>query len=193
MNINDYLAKKPKSSILIIALALNLIIGFIDDLTGYELGMSVFYLMPICFVSWFINRRTGILMSIIAAATMVTANTLAGENIQDYIITGWNTLVHLIFFMIVSSLVYELKSYLDKQKTLVAKLQKALGEVKTLSGLLPICASCKKIRDDGGYWRQLEDYIGERSEAQFSHGICPECRMKLYQKPSIIVIDKEKL
>lgn len=59
-------------------------------------------------------------------------------------------------------------------------LQKALDKVKKLSGLLPICASCKKIRDDNGYWKQIESYIREHSEADFSHSICPECAEKLY-------------
>jgi hypothetical protein len=59
-------------------------------------------------------------------------------------------------------------------------LERALGEIKQLSGLLPICASCKKIRDDKGYWKQIEAYISENSEAKFSHGICPECATKLY-------------
>jgi len=60
------------------------------------------------------------------------------------------------------------------------KLRTALSEIKTLSGLVPICSNCKKIRDDQGYWNQIEKYIGERSNAQFSHGICPECAKKLY-------------
>ena len=60
------------------------------------------------------------------------------------------------------------------------ELQKALSEIKTLSGLLPICASCKKIRDDKGYWNQIELYIRDHSEAEFSHGICPPCAEKLY-------------
>jgi hypothetical protein len=190
MNINDYLAQKPKSSVLITALLINLIIGFIDNLTGYELGMSVFYLIPICFISWFINKTAGILMSIIAVVTMIIADMMAGEYVENYIIKGWNTLVHLIFFIIVASLVNEVKSYLDKQKTIVVKLQKALSEVKTLSGLLPICAACKKIRDDNGYWQQIEQYISKHSEAEFSHGICPECRGKLYPKISVKVVDK---
>ncbi|MDP1769380.1 MAG: response regulator [Nitrospirota bacterium] len=59
-------------------------------------------------------------------------------------------------------------------------LQKAMGEVKVLRGLIPICASCKKIRNDGGFWQQLEEYIGEHSEAEFSHGICQPCVKKLY-------------
>jgi PAS domain S-box-containing protein len=63
---------------------------------------------------------------------------------------------------------------------LIQDLTDALSHVKTLSGLLPICASCKKIRDDGGYWQQVETYIKERSNADFTHGICPECVQRLY-------------
>jgi len=59
------------------------------------------------------------------------------------------------------------------------ELQAALGKVKILSGLLPICASCKKIRNDTGYWEQIETYIRDRSEAEFTHGICPDCK-KIY-------------
>lgn len=67
----------------------------------------------------------------------------------------------------------------EKEK-LVVELQEALGQVKKLSGMLPICASCKKIRDDKGYWQQIEEYIRDHSEAEFSHGLCPDCARKLY-------------
>jgi len=66
------------------------------------------------------------------------------------------------------------------QAALVRDLQGALAHVKTLSGLLPICAACKKIRDDKGYWNQLVDYVGEHSDVEFSHGVCPECAHRLY-------------
>ena len=69
----------------------------------------------------------------------------------------------------------------DKEKSeVIAELKKALEEIKTLSGFLPICASCKKIRDDKGYWNQIEAYISEHSAVEFSHAICPECSEKLY-------------
>ena len=60
------------------------------------------------------------------------------------------------------------------------KVEEALAKVKKLSGLLPICSHCKKIRDDKGYWNQIESYIHEHSEAEFSHGICQECATKYY-------------
>ena len=63
---------------------------------------------------------------------------------------------------------------------LIEELRSALARVKTLSGLLPICASCKKIRNDHGYWEQVEIYIKNHSQADFTHGMCPDCIHKLY-------------
>ncbi len=62
-----------------------------------------------------------------------------------------------------------------EQEKLISKLQEALAEIKTLKGLIPICAFCKKIRDDEGYWNQLEAYICKHTDASFTHGVCPEC------------------
>ena len=67
-----------------------------------------------------------------------------------------------------------------EREKLIGELQSALASIKTLRGFLPICASCKKIRDDKGYWNQLESYIHEHTDVEFSHGICPECAKTLY-------------
>lgn len=72
------------------------------------------------------------------------------------------------------------KALEQEREKLIAELQQAISEIKTLRGFLPICASCKKIRDDEGYWQQIEQYIQDRSDAQFSHSICPECTKRLY-------------
>jgi hypothetical protein len=73
------------------------------------------------------------------------------------------------------------KAQIEKDR-LIAELQEALKQVNTLTGLLPICMECKKIRDDKGYWNQIESYIRSHSEAEFSHGICPDCAKKMYAK-----------
>jgi PleD family two-component response regulator len=65
-------------------------------------------------------------------------------------------------------------------RTIIVELKNALENVKLLSGMLPICTSCKKVRDDGGYWQQIESYISQHSEAEFSHSLCPECLSTLY-------------
>ena len=74
--------------------------------------------------------------------------------------------------------VTELKRAQEERERLISKLQEALANVKTLSGLVPVCAYCKKVREDDGYWNQIEAYISKHSEAQFSHGICPACAEK---------------
>ena len=72
------------------------------------------------------------------------------------------------------------KHILAEREKLIGELQEALAKIKSLRGLIPICASCKKIRDDRGYWTQLEVYIRDHSEAEFSHSICSDCMQKLY-------------
>jgi hypothetical protein len=74
----------------------------------------------------------------------------------------------------------ELSAKTEEREELIARLEKSLAEVKLLSGFLPICSACKKIRDDRGYWNQIETYISTHSQAQFSHSLCPECLQKLY-------------
>jgi len=80
----------------------------------------------------------------------------------------------------ISQLNQELANLARELRQKNRELQEALGQVKTLHGLLPICSACKKIRTDQGYWQQIETYIREHSEADFTHSICPECLKKLY-------------
>jgi hypothetical protein len=84
------------------------------------------------------------------------------------------------FFTAIIRDITERKRVEAERENLVHQLQEAMTRVKTLSGLLPICASCKKIRDDHGTWNVLEGYIQERSGAEFTHGLCPECAQDLY-------------
>ena len=80
-------------------------------------------------------------------------------------------------------MIRDITEQIDYEKKLLEeknKLQKALDDIKVLSGLIPICSFCKKIRNDKGYWDHLEAYIEEHSDAQFSHGLCRECEKKHY-------------
>lgn len=95
-------------------------------------------------------------------------NTLRTEGVTEPIVRG---MAHDIT---------DLKRIEKEREKLIKELQKALSEIKQLSGLLPICSGCKKIRDDKGYWNQIEEYISDHSEAIFSHGLCPECLKRLY-------------
>jgi PAS domain S-box-containing protein len=80
----------------------------------------------------------------------------------------------------------------EERERMIAALQSALVEVKTLSGIIPICANCKKVRDDKGYWEQVESYVSHHTNAQFSHGVCPDCVEKLYPEQVERLRNKQK-
>jgi PleD family two-component response regulator len=98
---------------------------------------------------------------------------------QDYLVKGQvdpNMLIRAMRYAI------ERKKLEIEREKLIKQLQEALEKIKTLKGLLPICSFCKKIRDDKGYWNQIEVYVREHSDADFSHSICPDCAKKYYPK-----------
>ncbi len=98
------------------------------------------------------------------------------ENIT-VVLTIVGVLLSVIIAFIATYLVVKAEKGLQDEKD---KLQKALDEIKTLRGIIPICSHCKQIRDDEGLWKQMEEYIHAHSEAEFSHGICPSCMRKHY-------------
>jgi PAS domain S-box-containing protein len=118
----------------------------------------------------------------------VTASTI--RDAQGHIIAGVEVVAD----------VTDRKKMEKERENLIAELQEALHKIKTLKGLIPVCAWCKKARDDRGYWDNLENYIREHSEADFTHGICPECLEKadaeiygeLMEKKSNESFNKEK-
>jgi sigma-B regulation protein RsbU (phosphoserine phosphatase) len=105
---------------------------------------------------------------------------LVHKGAQDYLVKG----------QVSAALLGRTLRYAIERQRLMLELQRALAEIKTLNGLLPICAHCKKIRDDKGYWTRLEQYIEDRSAAQFTHGICPECIKTLYPDITDKVLDE---
>jgi hypothetical protein len=99
-----------------------------------------------------------------------------GENLLDLLF--FDIPIHSIYFRSVILLLFIIFGLIVGNT--ISRLEEALKNVKTLSGFLPICASCKNIRDDEGYWQQIEEYIMNHSEVDFTHGICNECVKKLY-------------
>ncbi|MBF0117462.1 MAG: PAS domain-containing protein [Desulfobacterales bacterium] len=78
----------------------------------------------------------------------------------------------------------ERKKFETERENIIQELQSAIEQIKTLRGIVPICSSCKKIRDDKGYWEQVEAYVSKHTDAQFTHSICPKCIKKLYPEIS---------
>jgi hypothetical protein len=167
-----------------------ILIGFLDYFTGPQFGFFVFYYIPILFASWFIDRKTSLIYALIATVVWWSADSLGDNIYSSDFFRYWNSFIRLLSFSLVGVLFSNFKLRLNKEQKLNSDLSKALKEIKQLSGLLPICASCKKIRNDSGYWNKIEEYISEHTDAKFSHSVCPECMEKLY--PSIAEMRKKK-
>jgi len=186
----EYLSGKSKLFLATFGLGLALFVGVVDYLTGYRVRVDIFYLLPIAFIVWFFGKKAGMVMSVVAVLTSTASDALYGKVYHNYFITSWNTATHFVFFVLVTLLVSRLRIYMQDRTNLIFELQNALSDVKELSGILPICASCKKIRDDEGYWRHVEEYLIRHTNAEFSHGLCKECSKKLY--PQFYKEQKEK-
>jgi len=173
------------------SLILLLLIGFLDYFTGHQFGFFVFYYIPILYAGWFLGRKTSLTYAFIATVVWWTADSLGDNFYSSDFFRYWNSFIRLLSFLLVGGLFSNFRLKLDKEQKLNSDLSKAIKEIKQLSGLLPICASCKNIRNDKGYWEQIEDYVKDHTDAEFSHSICPSCMEKLY--PSVAKRRKEKI
>ena len=146
------------------------LVGLSDYATGPEISFGIFYFLPIWLMTWHFSRRVAVLFSFLCAMVWFAVDDASGVQYSTAIIPFWNAAARLVYFMSFTFLL----AYSQEQ------LRQSKEEVKRLSGLLPICASCKKIRNDEGYWQEIESYLHSHSDTRFSHGICPDCAKKLY-------------
>jgi len=177
IRIVDALGKSSELKILIIALVILISIGVLQDLTGTRITMAPFYLIPITLVTLRSSRTAGLLTSIVCGVMWISMDVRSPSYLFLWL-DAWNNLLRVGVFVSSSLLLSRLKVDMIREMELNAELQAALAEVHQLSGLLPICAWCKRIRDDDGNWQQIESYISVHSEADFTHGICPDCAQK---------------
>ncbi|NTW49571.1 MAG: hypothetical protein HGB19_07585 [Chlorobiales bacterium] len=149
-----------------------------------------FYFYPIATLYLFGKKEGGVL---VLTSWLISVIFLV-LNLGTYHYSADISTRFVVTYVVVCIMSYALDSsrteYYNKLLEEKKSLEKALNDVKVLSGLLPICSACKKVRDDGGYWHQVEAYVQQHSEAQFSHGICPECVEKLY--PDLLKKEKPK-
>ena len=180
-HIMTFFRNQSRKTIITIGFVLVVILGIFDFITGYEISFSIFYLAPITFVTWLSERRLGFAVASISALVWLGADIASGHGFTHPLIPFWNALMRLGFFLTVVTILSRLKFSYEEQMRVSRELQESIDKVKILSGLIPICAWCKKVRNDKGYWQQVEAYITENSEASFTHGMCQECKEKELQ------------
>jgi light-regulated signal transduction histidine kinase (bacteriophytochrome) len=130
MNIDEYRRGKLNTLQMMAGLMVTLLIGFIDYVTGYDLRLEIFYLMPIAFVVWFVGKKSGIFISAVSIVIIILSDILSGKIFHNYFIESWNMAMLFLFFIIVTLLLSKLQITLLERTELALELQKALHEVK---------------------------------------------------------------
>lgn len=137
-----------------------------DELTGFEVRFFVFYYLPIAAAAWRGGKIAGILTSLVSLVGWGYSNFFIAHSSE--FVRYWNTLVVLAAFLAVAFPM----AWIGR-------------EVRQLRQLLPICAWCKNIRDDSGYWQQVEQYLQKRNKTEFTHAVCPDCAER-FRKPVLL-------
>jgi hypothetical protein len=151
----------------------------IDLAVPLGVAVGVLYVVPILLSMWAPRKAFTWILAIVASALV-----LVGYMCSPLGPSAWqsvsNRVLSLLAVWVAAVLVVQRRAIEEKRERAILAKERALDEIKVLRGFLPICSSCKRIRDDEGYWRQIEAYIRDHSEAQVSHSICSECAIKLY-------------
>jgi len=162
-----------------------LMLGIVDWASGYELQFFVFYFVPVAFAAWSCGAARAYVIAVLGAAVWFLADLFSGHPYSHWSYGVWNTTVRLVNFVVIAFSISRIREMLSAQYKINDERQTALSEVKTLTGLLPICASCKKIRNDSGYWQKLEEYLEKHTDVQFTHGLCQECMARTLAEAGI--------
>lgn len=157
--------------IIVICSFLTITIFAIDSLIPLGVAGGVPYILIILISLWSHRRKLPVYMAIAGSIlTIVGFFSSPTGGVLWQVLTNRTLALFAIWTVLILS---------AQRRTIHEEKEDALLQVKALRGFLPICATCKKIRDDQGYWNQIESYIKEHSEAEFSHGICPDCATKV--------------
>ena len=161
------------------------ILAWIDWVTGVEFNFFDFYLLPVSLAAWYLGLGSSVIVAVISALVWFGVDAMSGHAHSTHFYAVWNTMIRFCSFLTIGWSVQKIRTLLIKEREQAEALRRSLSEIRLLEGLIPICAQCKKIRDAAGTWQHLEAYIGEHSNAQFSHGYCPECARKVLEEAGI--------
>jgi hypothetical protein len=165
---------KTRRRLLICWILLAAIVLAVDYLTGPLIRFPILYMLPIVLASWLTGLRWGLAFAVVMP--------LIHLSFTEFWVTPFSTLYAALNTGIRITVFVSFAYLVSKVGTQKRELEK---EIQTLRGILPICSFCKSIRNPDGAWEPLEGYISRRSEAEFSHGICPDCLKANYPEFSI--------
>jgi hypothetical protein len=177
--------KHPKGLVLASCVALLALFGWIDYLTGYEMGFFIFYSLPVGLAAWHLGAGPGIVMAFAAALTWWLADRLAGEKYSSAFLFFWNTAVHFGAFVINAVAIAKIKTSLDQRHRLQDELDQMRTELRRLKSLLPLCPVCRKPHAPEQLRRRAEAYLDGQPDVPGEDARCESCRAAAEAKASV--------
>ena len=196
--LNDYFEDKPKPSLIIINMAILLCIGLIDYLTGYEVGISLFYLMPISFAGWYGGRTPSIIISSLSIFTIAVSDFMAGKELHNYFLELWNLSMHFGFFVVYAIVLSLVKAAFDERKRLNENILNMLKIMShdIRSPLVSMAATLKLLQR--GSYGNMDDSVANTVKDLFFRvkqilGIAEDCLGKAHAVDAQMKIEKQEI
>jgi hypothetical protein len=165
-----------------VAILLFAAVLFVDIISPPEVEFSAFYLVPVIWMAWSRGTREGLSMALISGAGWYIHDFLSGRVVTSEYFRLWDAMNQQISFLLAAWAVGALRRELIAQQALNERLTEAMAQVRELKGLLPVCAWCHNIRDEGGEWHTMEQFLSLRTRAAATHSICPICEARLHRE-----------
>jgi hypothetical protein len=163
------------NSLLAVMILSVLVIALADYATGCELGFFLFYLIAIA--AWRLGPTPAYLIAALSSIVWFLSDVYSQSPHSSVSFAFWNAIIRLLAFLAIGYSIRKIRLLKRPEPS-----QDRPGQNKTLNGLIPICASCKKIRDGKGHWHRLEHYVEQHTHAHFTHGLCQDCMDKLLKE-----------
>lgn len=175
-----------KKKLLAVAASLTLwvLLALLDFSVGLKVRFGPAYAIPVLLYTWYLGPAPGVLSALVSTVLWHGMQVVV---LQDQSITfyrNWDLLSGLLAFLGVALTTSWSRGLYARETELNLELKRALEQVETLEGMLPICAWCRRVRDEEGLWEQIETYVSKHSDTTWTHGICPECMGQLADKGS---------
>lgn len=179
MTLESSLQRRQYLDLYLVCVGLMVMILVLDLSIPLGVAMGVPYTIVVLISLWIPHRRGTLILTMICSLLIIVAF-FTKPPVDPMWKVICNRGLALMAIWVTAFLGLQLKTIEKEREKVLMAYEAAQEQVRILRGFLPICAACKKIRDDRGHWNQMEEYITNHSEAVFSHGICPECEQKLY-------------
>lgn len=189
-------AREWKELLLYASLSLVLVaaIGVLDVASGTELSLSSLYLVAVILGTWRGGPQIGLMTAIASALTGLVADLLLSNpylHLDNGYTSAWipysNAVARALVLLAATVTLSKLQALLRDRDSAVRELERTLGPVRTLESLLPVCAWCKRIRDEraADEWKTIERYIAEHTDSTFTHGMCPDCFEQVWREEGL--------